>query len=291
MVYNYQGKLKDPGPEKYGEPWCITQNQVDYFETGIGYNETNFLNHNKKVGEKALDFLDIYIEQHSNETLIAFFHFGEPDGVGHKTIKGENSKDYSEAIIDDDEWLGKIVKKTKQLGIYNQTLIYVVTDHGFDEMGISNGRNHFNAPFGIFATNDPLVIRSGDRKDITPTILKRLGVSQDKIGTVPAVNGFSLDSIPSFTCINESEAYISYSSAPSCCSGLKLINLDKYMETEGCVKATGGKGDQSGYCTRCGDGICKLPEDGCNCPADCPLKTSNKVKEKIDFSDDVLTVN
>jgi hypothetical protein len=69
--------------------------------------------------------------------------------------------------------------------------------------------------------------------------------------------------------VPEGEAFIDYPGAPACCGGLQLISLDK-LSGPVCVPATGGTGDNSGYCTACGDGVCTSPENLCNCPADCP---------------------
>lgn len=270
-IVNYQGK-KEVTAESLGEPWCITKNYVDSFETGIG--------HNKDVGKKALKVLDEYKSKYSqDQRLLAFFHFGEPDETGHQ--KGEDSSQYSKAIIDDDEWLGKIMNKLREIGIDKNTYIYVLTDHGFDEDGFTNGHNHFNAPFGIFASNDSSIKRNGDRRDLTPTLLKKYGLDLNKQDGNPALNGYPLDSFPASSCVKEGDAYINYTSAAQCCSGLKLINLDqkvvvKNKDQNGCHSATGGTGDSSGYCTQCGNNVCDSPENECNCPEDCD--SSKKIK-------------
>ncbi|NIN93629.1 MAG: hypothetical protein GTO49_01270, partial [Anaerolineae bacterium] len=198
-----------------------------------------------------------------NDHFFAFFLFRDPDNLGH--LEGEDSVYYSNGILDGDRWLGSIVGKLHELGIYERTLIYVTTDHGFDE-----GQNrHGNAPYGIFTSNDPLIVRSGDRKDIAPTILERYGISREAIGGAPAVDGYSLYSIPPLACIPEGEALVDYPGAPTCCSGLELIGLDKEYGLS-CLPPTGGAGDNSGYCTNCGNGACEGPENTCNCPEDCP---------------------
>jgi len=259
-----------------GEPWCITKNYVDYFETNIGDNQN--------VGVKALSILDEYKTKYSqNQRLLAFFHFGDPDETGHHN--GEDSVEYSKAIIDDDQWLGKIMDKLKQIGIDKNTYIYVITDHGFDEDGFTNGHNHFNAPFGIFATNDTAIKWSGDRKDFTPTLLSRYGLDADKQANIPELSGLSLYSLPTSTCVQEGKAYLDYPQAQQCCAGLKLINLDqkvtiKNKNQNGCHPATGGTNDKSGYCTQCGNNICESPENECNCSTDCDLTKKQKSSAK-----------
>jgi len=138
----------------------------------------------------------------------------------------------------------------------------VVTDHGFDE-----GKTvHLNAPYGFFASSDPLIMRAGDRKDPAATFLDRHGIDPT-IGGAPPLNAYSLYSIPPLACIPEGQAFLDYPGAPTCCAGLQLIGLDRKFG--GCIAPTGGTGDDSGYCTACGDGVCLAPESLCNCPQDC----------------------
>jgi hypothetical protein len=239
-----------PVIEDQGQPWCLTKNHLDYY--------LNDLRQNEAVANQALDLLST----HQHDHFFALFLFRAPDVYGH--LAGEASVDYTMALIDDDYWLGRIVDRLTELGIDNRTLVYVTTDHGFDE-GLFR---HGNAPYGFLASNDPQIIRSGDRKDLAPTILEQYGIDVGPIGDAPAVDGYSLYSIPDLTCIPEGQAFLDYPGAPVCCGDLDLIGLD--LESgPNCIAPTGGTGDDSGYCTNCGDGICQGPENSCNCPADC----------------------
>lgn len=120
--------------------------------------------------------------------FFAFFHFSDPDHAGH--AYGENSKEYSEAIKLCDLWLGRIVATLQELGIFNKTLIYVTTDHGFDE----GRKTHSNAPEIWLVTNDPAVAPPEERialqGDIVPTLLERLGFDVGNIE--PLLPGRSL---------------------------------------------------------------------------------------------------
>jgi|GEM_PF-2182646 len=49
-----------------------------------------------------------------------------------------------------------------------------------------------------------------------------------------------------------------------CCPGLTQISAATYYEGT-CQVLIGSRG----YCTYCGDGVCKRPENPCNCPKDC----------------------
>lgn len=156
-----------------GKPWYNAKQAMDLFVNGLGQCDN--------VGNRTLEEL----EKYKDRRFFFFVHFGDPDSAGHRY--GENSKEYEEAIKACDEWLGKIVAKLKELGLYDHTLIYVTADHGFDEGETS----HRYAPYIFLATNDKKVNRDGDRSDIAPTILKRFGINLKKIQ--PPLDGVSLD--------------------------------------------------------------------------------------------------
>ncbi|MFQ6090625.1 MAG: alkaline phosphatase family protein, partial [Candidatus Bipolaricaulia bacterium] len=128
------------------------------------------------------------LEALQDRPFLAFFHFSDPDHAGH--AHGENSQEYSEAIQICDRWLGEIVARLKELGIYEKTLLYVTTDHGFDE----GQRSHLNAPEIWLVTNDPQVDRREDltanQGDVAPTILERFGFDLGSIE--PPLPGRSL---------------------------------------------------------------------------------------------------
>ncbi len=239
-----------PVIENQGQPWCLTRQHLDYYENDLRRNNT--------VGDRALALL----EAHQDDRFLALFLFREPDVTGH--VAGVPSLGYSRMLIDVDWWLGRIMSKVDQLGIAGHTVIYVVTDHGFDE----GSTYHHAAHYGFMASNDPLVMRSGDRMDFTPTILERYGISRGAIGVAPPVDGYSLYALPPFPCVVQGGTFIDYPGAPQCCDGLTRIGLDRRVGH--CMIPSGGTGDNSGFCTLCGNGICEPPENPCNCPEDCP---------------------
>jgi hypothetical protein len=240
-----------PVIEDKGQPWCITKNHLNYYE--------NDLRQTSIVGNRALELL----EAHQAERILALFLFRTPDVYGH--LVGEDSIDYSEQLINNDYWLGMIVAKLHELNIYDNSVIFVVSDHGFDE----GSNRHGNAPYAFLASNDPLIMRNGDRRDLTPTILESFGISVEENEIIPALDGYSLYSLPPLSCVPEGAAYIDDENAPSCCADLELISLDQSVGLE-CLAATGGTNNKSGYCTDCGNGLCELNENPCNCAADCP---------------------
>jgi len=158
-----QGKMKGPRREIIdcpAEPWNLVKNHMDVWDGDKGRNAS-------KVGPQALNYLDEY----GKKRFFFFLHFSDPDSKGHAF--GENSDEYSNAIITCDTWLGEIRNRLKELGIDQNTLIYVTSDHGFDE----GKKTHGNAPYVWLATNDSdLIAKEGDQMDIAPTILERLGI-------------------------------------------------------------------------------------------------------------------
>jgi arylsulfatase A-like enzyme len=136
---------------------------------------------NEMVTKTTLKLLDKY----QDKRFFIFVHFAEIDQKGHKF--GENSTEYNKAMVSCDKYTGKIIDKLKKLKLFDNTLIYITADHGFDE----GMKSHKNAPFVFLVTNDKTVNRDGYRVDITPTILYRLGVDLRKIQ--PPLDGSPLN--------------------------------------------------------------------------------------------------
>lgn len=161
------GRIAEEGGTRYyvvpGKPYYNAKNAMDLFENGLQKDET--------VGVKALG----YLEKYADRPFFFFIHFAEADHAGH--AHGENSKEYNDALISADHWTGRIVDKLKELGLYERTVVYVTADHGFDE-GMTS---HADAPYVFLGTNDRGVVRRGERADIAPTILERLGLDLGKL--------------------------------------------------------------------------------------------------------------
>jgi len=162
-----RGQIVEEGGVKYlvfgGSPYYTMHKACDVWEYGLIEDE--------KVGSRTLELL----EKYKDRPFFFFVHFASVDAAGHRF--GENSKEYNDALISNDLWTGRIIAKLKELGIYDKTLIYVTSDHGFNE----GEKGHSYAPYIFLATNDPLVKRAGMRQDIAPTILDRFGIDLGKL--------------------------------------------------------------------------------------------------------------
>lgn len=175
-----RGEIVEENGVKYrvfgGSPYYTMHKSCNVWEFG--------LEEDQKVGSRVIELLGTY----TNKPFFFFVHFATVDHRGHRF--GENSKEYNDALISNDQWTGKIIDRLKELGLYDSTLVYVTADHGFDE----GAKGHHNAPYVFLATNDPKVKRGGMRQDVAPTILSRFGVDLSTID--PPLSGESLTANP-----------------------------------------------------------------------------------------------
>jgi len=161
-----------PKGDTPAKPYYYSKDGMDLFLNGLGVNDN--------VGNEALELLN----QYKDKRFFFFVHFADVDHQGHSS--GENSKQYNDALMSCDAWLGKIAAKLKELALYEKTRIYVTADHGFDE----GQKSHSDAPYVFLTTNDKEVIRGGTRADIAPTILDRFGLDLGRFQ--PQLDGESL---------------------------------------------------------------------------------------------------
>ena len=165
-LYSKGHRFKSDSPDK---PYYNAAKETDVFKNG--------LNEDQRVASEA----ERLLEEYKGRPFFFFLQFAAVDNKGHEY--GENSKEYNDALIACDKFTGDIVKKLKELKLYNTMIIYVTADHGFDE----GQKGHGYAPYVFMATNDPRGISQGFQSDVTPTILDRFGVDVGKIS--PPLDG------------------------------------------------------------------------------------------------------
>lgn len=178
--------------------WVATSGESEYCERGILSNipeniDVTLVSQNPSyiVGMRMIEF----IEKYSTEHFVAFFHLQEPDVQGHAF--GENSKEYDWGAMSCDYWLGRILNKLEETDTADNTLIYVLTDHGFNE----NDFQHKSDPNVWMATNDLRLSVNEDESwcdmiDVAPTVFYSLGM--DLSSFTPRLEGYPLqEKLPS----------------------------------------------------------------------------------------------
>ncbi len=157
-----------------GKPWYRASKRLDLWVNGLEENDA--------VTARALSEL----EKRKGRRFFFFIHYAQPDHLGHQF--GEFSWEYDNGILMDDRSSGLIIQRIKELGLYDKTIIYIVSDHGFDR----NKKTHLYAPFVFTATNDPTPVRAeGTREDLAPTVLKKFGLDLSMIE--PQLDGYPFD--------------------------------------------------------------------------------------------------
>jgi arylsulfatase A-like enzyme len=120
--------------------------------------------------------------------------------------KEKNSHFYDKLFNNADEYLGEIINHFKSLGLDEDTLLVIISDHG-----ISIGEKFGERAYGVFCYDttlistalfchpriSPVTVKNQVRSiDILPTILELLSISHDKnykeidgISLMPLING------------------------------------------------------------------------------------------------------
>ena len=148
----------------HGEPYFHVAGKIDFWDGDV-----------RRDAEVNGPILIDALEKHGKGRFFAFCHFRDPDHAGH--AHGENSREYNDALIECDRWLGVAVRKLKALGVYDRTMVFATTDHGFDE-GLNS---HRDAPRVYLAGNVKSLRRDGDQRDIAPTLLTEMGVGISRL--------------------------------------------------------------------------------------------------------------
>jgi len=144
-------------------PYFFTKKGIDYYKCNITGGDDD------KITDVVLDALEL-LREHADEHFAMFIHFDAPDHHGHQY--GEDSVEYYRDLKALDYALGDILEELWDLGVLDNTLVYVTADHGFD----IGKHAHLDAPFVWLATNDKSVMRRGYQVDIAPTIYESLGI-------------------------------------------------------------------------------------------------------------------
>ncbi|WP_136604226.1 alkaline phosphatase family protein [Paenibacillus dokdonensis] len=73
--------------------------------------------------------MESYLDDNRDVKLL-YMQLDEPDGTGHRSGYGINSPDYLQAITKSDQLVGRVLTKMEPLGLDEDSLIIILTDHG-----------------------------------------------------------------------------------------------------------------------------------------------------------------
>jgi predicted AlkP superfamily pyrophosphatase or phosphodiesterase len=116
----------------------------------------------------ALDFV-------GTSPFFLFVHYKAADVVAHRV--GDGSKQYREAIVQNDQQLGAVMDMLAARGLLSSTEILVTTDHGFE--GIFHVNLEKPTIVNTWLASRTSALGSGPATvlDVTPTILDLLDIS------------------------------------------------------------------------------------------------------------------
>jgi len=166
-----------------------------HYNDRIDKENREFLFRNERPAEEVTYLANQWLEKHSDDKFFLFLHYYDPHDPyeAHKrfrftsllTISFERDQ-YDAEIAYTDHYIGQVIDKLKEMGLYEDTLIIITSDHGesFGEHG-EKGHSYFIYHSTVHV---PLIVKvpgqSGPRRindvvgliDIVPTVCGMLGI-------------------------------------------------------------------------------------------------------------------
>jgi hypothetical protein len=140
----------------------------------------------------AAGYAATIVDEHKPTFMVV--HFGETDEAAH--INGSLSASYEAAIANQDAYIGQVLARYQAAGIFDQTLVVVVADHGHVDVGGHGGIEHE-------VLHVPLLLRG---PGVTPGVYNALTHQNAVAPTIAAVMGWEVPSDCSgtvlFACLN-----------------------------------------------------------------------------------------
>lgn len=109
-----------------------------------------------------------FVSTHASSDFFAWVHYWGPDVWGHKF--GENSPEYTAILQKQDVQLGQILDHLSVLGLKEDTIIILTTDHGFEE----DGDDHYKC---IGDNTDVWLAVTANGKDLLGCVHKQTDVA------------------------------------------------------------------------------------------------------------------
>jgi hypothetical protein len=115
----------------------------------------------------------------ADSPFFLFIHYKAADVVGHRV--GDGSKQYREAIIQNDKQLAAVMQLLIDRELLPTTEVYVTTDHGFSGIFHVNSEEPAITQTWFASLRRDLGIVHNSVLDVTPTVLETLGIPLDDI--------------------------------------------------------------------------------------------------------------
>jgi predicted AlkP superfamily pyrophosphatase or phosphodiesterase len=124
----------------------------------------------RNTTERAVAALEVI----GSKPFFLFIHYKAADVLGHRV--GDRSRQYREAIIQNDLQLWDLLLALIGHGLLTTTEIYVTTDHGFHGGLHTQEADPLVTNVWFASLRHNLIATSGSMLDVTPTVLRQLGI-------------------------------------------------------------------------------------------------------------------
>lgn len=160
--------------------WAVRSGALELDMRRGGRDNYTGINTTKRVIE-ALDAI-------GDSPFFLFVHYKAADVLAHSV--GDGSRQYREAIIQNDVQLGAVLQLLVNRELLPSTEVYVTTDHGFHGIFHVNDEDPAIVDTWFASLRHDLTLVHSSILDVTPTVLTALGIPTD--GIAPPYRGRSL---------------------------------------------------------------------------------------------------
>lgn len=117
------------------------------------------------------------LDEVGDSPFFLFVHYKAADVLGHSV--GDGGSQYREAIVQNDNQLGDLLKLLEARGLLDTTEVFVTTDHGFHGIFHVNPNDSLVNETWFASYRHNLSGEATSVLDVTPTVLKALGIAID----------------------------------------------------------------------------------------------------------------
>lgn len=120
----------------------------------------------------ATDISIDLMNQWKDHNFFIVCHFRNPDNRGHRF--GVDSSEYKKSLRENDVQLGRLLSALQANGVDAETIVYVLSDHGF---GCPLLTNHLCSPHTFIVSNDANLTGDIFMKDVAGFFLSHFGLT------------------------------------------------------------------------------------------------------------------